>query len=1353
MPKKTESQDDSTVLITGASSGIGEALAHCFARAGHRLILVARSEDKLRALATTLKQAHGTQVSVRPADLAQPGAAASLAAALRKSRRAVDILVNNAGVLEQGSFARISAARHQELIALNVAGLTAMLSAFVPAMVERGRGRILNVASIAAFQPVPGLASYAATKAYVLSLTESLAVELKGSGVTATALCPGITATAMLSSAAASNAELSKLPGFLVGDADAVAAEGYRACMAGDVIVVPGAINRAATIAGRATPKWLLRRMSGVLSRGLAGLMLALALLPGADAAEAPDKKPNWNVNQPPGEAQTVNLDTRTGTWMSVDLSPDGKTLVFDLLGDLYLLPIEGGEAKPLTHSIAWEQQARFSPDGKLIAYLSDAGGGDNVWVMNADGSQARAISKEDYRLLNNPVWHPSGKYIAARKHYTGTRSAGSGEIWLFHLDGGKGLQLNEKPNWQKDLGEPAFSPDAKYLYYSRDATPGNTFEYNKNSNTEIFKIFRQDLGDGSVEPFVQGPGGAVRPTPSPDGKYLAFVRRVRNQSTLFLKDLSSGKETPAWSGLDRDLQEAWSVYGVYPSFAWTPDAKQIVVWGQGKLWRVDPFKGTAAEIPFHVKDTREVRAALRVPQVVAPDEFAVKQLRWVNVAPDRSRVVYSALGHLYIKDLRAEGNAAAPRRLTRQNDDFEFFPSFSRDGQALVYVSWNDDKLGSVRKLDIASGRETVLTPTPGKYLAPRFSPDGRQVVFSKARGGVLTTPWWGLETGVYLVAADGRSAPQRITKDGEAPQFGAGNDAIYVTRSSLTNEVDTLRKLVRIDLADRKETEIAKSEFASQYAVSPDGQWLGFVERFHAYVTPLPLTGKPVTVGPKMEGLPVRQLDLNAGQFMHWSGDSQRLHFAIGDELFTTSLSAAFAPVVDMQPGFKPDETGLEIGFTQPADKPRGRIAIVGGRIATMKGDEVIDDGVIVVEGNRIAAIGPRTQVAIPADAQQLDARGKTIIPGLIDVHWHGAMGETELVPQQSWINYASLAFGLTTIHDPSNRNGEIFTHAELQRAGRVVGPRIFSTGTILYGAKGGFTAVVNGLDDALTHLKRQKAEGAISVKSYNQPRRDQRQQILEAARQTGMMVVPEGGSMFELNMSMVVDGHTGVEHALPIDTVYDDVKQLWAQTQVGYTPTLNVAYGGLDGEHYWYARTEVWKHPLLRLFVPRSLLEARSVRRDTAPDEDYNVLRVARTATALQRAGVATNIGAHGQREGLGAHWEMWMFALGGMTPLEVLRTATINPARYLGLDRDIGSLEVGKLADLVIIRGDLLADIRGSDQISQVMQNGRLYELPSMNEVMPRRQPRRPFFFEGSDGGSMPMDAEAMHHGDD
>lgn len=266
MTRKTSSSAN-TVLITGASSGIGEALAHCFAQAHYNVVLVARSEGKLKALAELLAQKYGVSASVQAADLARPGAPADLQARLQRQKQTIDVLVNCAGVLEQGVFTNMDAASHQGMIDLNISALTGMLSAFVPGMVKQGQGRVLNVASIAAFQPIPMLATYAATKAYVLSLSESLAEELRDTGVTVTTLCPGITATNMLTQAAGANQKLSALPDFLVGDVHDVAAQGFAACMQGDAICVPGAINRAAMIASRGTPKWLVRRIGGLLGR------------------------------------------------------------------------------------------------------------------------------------------------------------------------------------------------------------------------------------------------------------------------------------------------------------------------------------------------------------------------------------------------------------------------------------------------------------------------------------------------------------------------------------------------------------------------------------------------------------------------------------------------------------------------------------------------------------------------------------------------------------------------------------------------------------------------------------------------------------------------------------------------------------------------------------------------------------------------------------------------------------------------------------------------------------------------------------------------------------------------------
>jgi imidazolonepropionase-like amidohydrolase len=320
------------------------------------------------------------------------------------------------------------------------------------------------------------------------------------------------------------------------------------------------------------------------------------------------------------------------------------------------------------------------------------------------------------------------------------------------------------------------------------------------------------------------------------------------------------------------------------------------------------------------------------------------------------------------------------------------------------------------------------------------------------------------------------------------------------------------------------------------------------------------------------------------------------------------------------------------------------------------------------------------------------------------------------------------------VTTLHDPSNNSSEIFTAAEMQRAGEIVGPRIFSTGTILYGAKGSFKADIANLDDALFHLRRMKAIGAISVKSYNQPRRDQRQQIIEAARQTGMMVVPEGGSLFEHNMTMVVDGHTGVEHSIPVAKAYDDVTQLWSKSHSGYTPTLIVGYGGLWGENYWYAKTNVWEDKRLLTFVPRRIIDSRSRRRTLAPDDEWNHFSNAALAKKLNDAGVSVQLGAHGQREGLGAHWELWMFVQGGMTPLQAIRAATLSGAHYIGMDKEIGSLETGKLADLLVLDANPLEDIRNSESIRYTIANGRIFDAMTMNESGNHPHVRQPFYFE-------------------
>lgn len=1047
------------------------------------------------------------------------------------------------------------------------------------------------------------------------------------------------------------------------------------------------------------------------------------AAVPSYASEDKEDAK--WDVSNPPGDKSEININTKTGTWMSLDVSPDGKTIAFDMLGDIYTMPIRGGKATAIAKGMAWEIQPRFSPDGKRIAFTSDRGGADNIWTMDTDGDNAEQVTKESFRLLNNPTWSPDGRFIAARKHFTTSRSLGTGEIWLYHTSGGSGVKLVKRPNenFQKELGEPMFAPDGKSIYYSMNTTSGNRFIYAQDSNTTLFEILKYDMDTGETSTAVSGFGGSVRPTPSPDGKTMAFVRRERAKSKLYLKDMTSGKERKIFDHLDQDMQETWAVHGAYPNMDWTPDGSGLVFWAGGEIHRYDMKSDSVEHIPFSVNDTRTVIKPPRPTVEVSPDKINAKMIKFTSVSPDGKRVVFEAFGKIYVKSLPN----GKPRRLTNWDADVrELHPAWSRDSKKLVFTSWQDAELGALHIWDAKSKKTNKISGEPGHYSKPQFSPSGQVVAFEKNGGGYLTSDAWSNAPGLYLMPAAGGDM-QRFSESGEQPHYGKAGNRVYFTKSQ-----NKTRSLVSTNLDGEAERVHASSKLAQVYMISPNGENLVFRQNYNLFMMPVLPGPQDISAGPGAKALPVTKLSNGGAQYPSWSKDGAEINWSLGPNLFTVKLSDMDAELEEEPPHRK---TALNV--TRKADRPSGVIAITGARIITMsdKDGGVIEDGIILISDNRIKDVGTADDIEIPDDAQILDADGKTIIPGLIDAHAHGAQGTNGLIPNQNWSAIAHLAFGVTTIHDPSSQADHIFAASEMQRAGLILAPRTFSTGEVIYGAKApGFFANIDSEDDANEHIARLKAQGAFSVKNYNQPRREQRQQVVTAARNANIAVVAEGGSLFHMDLSMVTDGNTGIEHNLPQSDLYDDVIQFYSQTEVGYTPTLVVTYGGLSGERYFYDRDDVWKHPLLSKHVPPHILEPASVRRQKAPAEDYVDATSAATAKKLFEAGVPVSIGAHGQREGLGSHWEMWSFVRGGMSPLQALSTATITPANHLGYAKDIGSLEPGKLADLIILSDNPLDDIGNTDNIEHVMIGGRLYKADTMEEVLSGDKKRAKYYWE-------------------
>ena len=1060
--------------------------------------------------------------------------------------------------------------------------------------------------------------------------------------------------------------------------------------------------------------------------------LLTVAILLVTCLSLAQKENTTWDVNKP-GESfkyKTHKFTTTQGTWMNLDISPDGKTIVFDMLGDIYTMPIQGGNAKAIRTGIAFEVQPRFSPDGKYISFTSDAGGGDNIWIMNTQGKEAKQITKESFRLLNNAVWTPDSKYLIARKHFTSSRSLGAGELWQYHITGGSGIQVVKKKNDQQDINEPWVSSDAKHLYYSEDMYSGGVFQYNKDPNKQIYAIKRYNLVSGERQTITGGPGGAARPTVSPDGAMLAFVRRVGEKTVLYIHDLETGQEYPIYDGLNKDQQEAWAIFGVYPNFDWLPNNKELIIWSGGSFQRINTETLAVTSINFQADVSIDLAQTVKTNTPIERDQFTPKVIRNARTSPDGKTLVFSALGHLYKKTLPK----GTPERLTASTD-FEFEPSFSPSGNEIIYVTWNDLEKGTISYVDINEGEPVKLTTEKAIYRTPSYSKDAKQIVYRKQAGNTDQGITFTKNPGIYVMDQDGQN-PTKITNYGENPMFNNDGSRIYLQTGG-TYFGSLTKKLISVNLQGHDEREHVISKYANHIVPSPDNKWVAFTNLHKAYIAPMPQIGKPLTLDGKSNNVPVQQIAKDAGVNLHWSSNSNTIMWTLGDEYYSNTLQDkfSFVPSGKQTPTNMPD-SGLKVGLNALVDKPSGRIAFRDARIITMNGNQVIENGVIVVNGDHIEAIGSAAEVTIPDDCKIIVATGKTIMPGLVDSHAHIGGFRAGLPVQNNWQFAANLAYGVTTAHDPSANTETVFTLSELQKAGELVGPRLYSTGFILYGADGDFKAVINNLEDARSSIARTKAFGAKSVKSYNQPRREQRQQVLQAAREQNINVVPEGGSTFFHNLTMVIDGHTGVEHNIPVAPVYKDVLEIWGASGTGYTPTLIVNYGGLNGELYYYQRDNVWEDEKLLKFTPRSVIDSRSKHRTMAPIKEYENghILVAKTAKDLVAAGVKLNMGAHGQLQGLGAHWETWMLASGGLSNHEALKAATINGANYIGAGQDIGSLEVGKLADLIVLDKNPLEYIENTKTIEHVMINGRLYDTNTLNEVGNNPKPRAPFYWE-------------------
>lgn len=1022
----------------------------------------------------------------------------------------------------------------------------------------------------------------------------------------------------------------------------------------------------------------------------------------------------------PLASARHIAFETDQGTWLAPDVAPDGKSILFDLLGDIYSIGSSGGQARPVMVGAAFDANPVFSPDGKQFAFISDRSGASNLWVANVDGGNPRQLSQDEGAVVwTAPSWSPDGQYVYASRMVHSTLAF---EVFMFNKDGGRATQVTKaKPSGTEDFDNrrnvlgAVISPDGRYLYFSSKI--GTTWT---EKEPPQWSITRRDLRNGKDEEIIRSLGEAMQPALSHDGRELVYASRHLNDTGLRIRDLNSGDDQWLLYPVDRDGHDGAYYANLLPRYAFTSDDRTLILSVGGKIKRLNLSDRSLSDIPFIAKVELDIGPQTRVEQHEETGPVRVRVIQRPRQSPEGRSVVFSALGQLYLLDLQAN---AKPRALGAG-----YQPSWSPDGRTIAFVTWNPLEAGQVWTLP-ARGRSAPkqLTKEAAYYTEPVFSPDGKSVLALRA-------------SHYDRLRARAEIDPSRATDIIRLPV--GGGDAQLVAHAygarflDFGREPNLIRfftpegvKTLRIDAPSSEPRRVVAilSRHASQYVdapapveevrLSPDGLWALAKAASQLYLVAVPPTvsDDPPVVNLQSPATKVVKLTAVGADYFGWADEGRTITWSVGSSFRRVPLSN----VTDAEKSAERFDTIVEV----KRDVPEGAVVLRGATVITMRGDEVLTNADVVVVDNKIVGVGAQGSVQVPAGAVVRDVSGKFIVPGFIDTHAHWAEIRRDILEPNQWPFLANLAYGVTSGLDVQPFTVDVFGYQDMIDAGLMLGPRAYSTGPGVF-----VNSEINSEADARNVLTRYRDYYRTrNIKSYMVGGRRERQFMIQGASALGMMPTTEGATDLRMNLTHALDGFAGNEHALPVSPLHKDVIELFAKSRIAYTPTISVLYGGKPALYEMTINHVPQADAKVQRFIPGGLLDVKTRTQKWTRHEDQTYPTFAADAIAIQRAGGLIGIGSHGEMQGIGYHWELEAYASGGATPHEVLRAATIGSSEIIGRATETGSIEAGKFADLLIMERDPLANITNTRSLSFVMKNGRLYDANTLDEVWPRQKP--------------------------